>query len=166
MCILTIRACMDYLPWMKWAKWLKNALRLHICTAEQLEKGNHSAATPSSSAHLPSRSTNSTGLLWNERVGWRANFDCAHPTTKVYSNIKPVLSINTWKSSQWLTFVADREVVTIHSAPLHSAWEHIQGLFPQSLCWRKQMNAASCTASLCLEASRYDCYCQHNYRIM
>lgn len=103
MCILTIRACMDYLPWMKCAKWLKNALRLHICTAEQLEKGNHSAATPSSSAHLPSRSTNSAGLLWNERVGWRANFDCAHPTTKVYSNIKPVLSINTWKSSQWLT---------------------------------------------------------------
>lgn len=137
MCILTIRACMDYLPWMKCAKWLKNALRLHICAAEQLEMGNCSAATPSSSAHLLSRSTNSVDLLWNKRVGWRASFDCAHPTTKVYSNIKPVLSINTWKSRQWLNLVGDMGVVTIHSAPLHSAWEHIQGLFPQSLCRRE-----------------------------
>lgn len=125
---------MDYLPCMKCAKWLKNALRLHICTAEQLEKGNRSAATPSSPAHLPSRSTNSADLLWKERVGWRASFDCAHPVTKVYYNIKPVLSLNTWKSSQWLTLVADRGVVTIRSVPLHSAWEHVQSLFPQSLC--------------------------------
>lgn len=51
------------------AKRLKNALRLHICTAEQLEKSNRSAATPSSPEHLPSRSTNSADLLWKERVG-------------------------------------------------------------------------------------------------
>lgn len=125
---------MDYLPWMKCANWLKKALRLHICTAEQLEKGNRNAAAPSSSAHLLSRSTNSADLLWKERVGQRATFNCAHPTTKVYSDIKPVLSLNTWKSSQWMTFVADRGVVTIRSDPLHSAWEHIQGLFPKSLC--------------------------------
>ena len=102
MCILTIRTCTDYLSWMKWAKWLKNAPRLHICTAEQLEKSNHIAATPSSSVHLPSRSTNSADLLWKERVGWRASFDCAHPTTtKPPSNTEPLLSLNTWKSSQW-----------------------------------------------------------------
>lgn len=94
-------------------------------------KGEHTAAAPSSPAHLLSRSTNSADLLWKERVGWRASFDCAHPTTKFYSNIKPVLSLNTWKSSQWLTFVADGGVVTIHFATLHSDWEHIQGLFPQ-----------------------------------
>lgn len=153
---------MDYLPWMKCAKWLKNALRLHICTAEQLEKGNHSAATPSSPAHLPSRSTNSAELLWKERVGWRASFDCAHPTTKVYSNKKPVLSWNIWKGSTWLTFAADRAVVTIHSAPLHSAWEHIQGYLLKLCAWGKQKNAARCTARFCLEASRYECYCQYN----
>lgn len=119
---------------MECAKWLKNAPRLHICTAEQLEKGNRSAATPSSSEHLPSRSTNSEDLLWKERVGYRASFDGAHPTTKVHSTIKPVPSLNTWNSSQWVTSVADRGVVTIHSAPFHSAWKHIQGLFPQSLC--------------------------------
>lgn len=127
MCILTVRTCTYYLPWMKQAKRLKNGARLHIYTVEQLEKSNGIAATTSSFIHLPSRSTNSADLLWKERVGWRGSFDCAHPTTtKPPSNTEPLLSLNTWKSSQ----------------------------YPDSCCGQQGGDHKFCLSSLCMKACK------------
>lgn len=158
MCILTVRTCTYYSPWMKQAKQLKNGATLHINTAEQLEKSNRTAATPNSFIHLPSRSTNSVTCY--ERVEWRASFDCAHPTTtKPPSDTEPLLSLNTWKRSQCPDSCCGQQGGD-HKFCLSSLCTKACTGLAFCLCaWGKQVMLPRGTVRLCLEASRYDCYC-------
>jgi len=83
------------------SKWLQNAPGLHICTAEQLEKSNHIAATPVALyIYLQGPPILQTCY---ERKGWGGG-----PVLTVHiqqlqhraSNTEPLLSLTTWKNSE------------------------------------------------------------------